>query len=100
MRKLHFTNKAIEDLKDIWDYTDNVWGEEQADRYYYDILRECNKIAEGVYVLGKKYDDISEGLRGFRVNKHIVFYKEKQGVGIVVIRILHQRMDVSIHLQS
>lgn len=34
MAKYHITNKAIEDLSDIWNYTLEVWSERQADLYY------------------------------------------------------------------
>lgn len=34
MAKYLLTNKAVEDLSKIWDYTYEVWSENQADRYY------------------------------------------------------------------
>ncbi|MEI6021854.1 MAG: type II toxin-antitoxin system RelE/ParE family toxin, partial [Bacteroidota bacterium] len=34
MVKYHFTNKAIEDLTEIWQYTVEEWSEKQADKYY------------------------------------------------------------------
>lgn len=34
MAKLRFTNKAVEDLTSIWNYTFKTWSERQADEYY------------------------------------------------------------------
>ena len=31
MAKYHFTNKAVEDLSGIWDYTYDIWSEKQAE---------------------------------------------------------------------
>lgn len=34
MAKYRFTNKAVEDLASIWNYTFDNWSERQADLYY------------------------------------------------------------------
>ena len=34
MAEYKLTNKAVEDLSKIWDYTFEVWSENQADKYY------------------------------------------------------------------
>ena len=34
MAEYKLTNKAVEDLSKIWDYTFEVWSEKQADKYY------------------------------------------------------------------
>ena len=34
MAKYFFSNKAIEDISLIWDYTYKKWSENQADKYY------------------------------------------------------------------
>lgn len=35
------TNKAVEDLTKIWDYTYEVWCENQTDKYYNELLEVC-----------------------------------------------------------
>lgn len=35
------TNKAVDDLSKIWDYTVEVWLEKQADKYYFMLLDSC-----------------------------------------------------------
>ena len=38
MTKYFLTNKANEDLDEIWEYTFDEWSEMQADKYYFEIL--------------------------------------------------------------
>ena len=94
MTKYYLTNKAVEDLTNIWNYTFDTWSERQADIYYNMLIESCQKIAENPLLYGLKYDEITEGLRGYRANKHIIFYQILQDDKILVIRILHQRMDL------
>lgn len=35
MNSYVLTNKAVEDLSSIWNYTAEEWSEVQADRYYF-----------------------------------------------------------------
>ena len=45
MASFILSNKAVEDLSSIWTYTVEVWSEEQADKYYYNILDYCEGLA-------------------------------------------------------
>ena len=74
MTELRFTRKAVEDLSDIWRYTVERWSEEQADRYYGLLVATCRKIAASTVPIGRRYEQIAEGLYGFRVGRHILFY--------------------------
>ena len=46
MSKYELTNKAVEDLTGIWEYTIEKWSEQQADRYYNLLLDSCQDIAD------------------------------------------------------
>ena len=46
MAKYHLTNKAVEDLSNIWEYTVDTWSERQADDYYNMLIASCQKITE------------------------------------------------------
>lgn len=46
MAKYKLTNKAVEDLSKIWDYTFEVWSENQADKYYEILISTCQDIAD------------------------------------------------------
>ncbi|HCC86475.1 MAG TPA: type II toxin-antitoxin system RelE/ParE family toxin [Porphyromonadaceae bacterium] len=76
-----------------------AWSENQADKYYNLIIDACRRIA-GSPALGKKYREISNDISGFRVGKHIIFYRELKNDEIEVIRILHERMDLRNRLLS
>ena len=46
--------------------------------------------------LGRLCDDVRPGLRLLEHGKHVVFYRQERG-GILVSRILHQRMLPELH---
>jgi len=93
MAKYHFTNKAVEDLTDIWNYTFDVWSEIQADLYYKILINSCLEIAKDPK-LGKNYEEITKNLFGYRINKHVIFYRIISSEEIEVVRILHGSMDL------
>ena len=45
MAKYELTNKAVEDLNRIWDYTYDTWSEYQANKYYEMLASSCQDIA-------------------------------------------------------
>jgi toxin ParE1/3/4 len=93
MAEFLFTNKAVEDLSRIWNYTFDEWSEKQADTYYNLLLESCRNIAENPDA-GKNYDGIKKGILGFKTSHHIIFYRSIKGGPIEVVRILHERMDL------
>lgn len=93
MAQYKLTNKAVEDLSKIWDYTFEAWSEQQADKYYDVLISNFQEIAENPD-FGKKYDGISKQLFGFKVNKHIIFYRSLNENYVEITRILHERMDL------
>lgn len=100
MAKYFFTNKAIEDLSNIWKYTLNSWSEQQADIYYKMLIDSCKKISQNPCLLGSKYDEIIDGLRAYQANRHVIFYLIQPDENILIVRILHQRMDYKKHLKA
>jgi toxin ParE1/3/4 len=93
MPSYFLTNKAVEDLRDIWNYTCNRWSEEQADRYYLALADEFSAIVKATSS-GRSYAGISRQLRGTKVNSHVVFYRSLEGGLVEITRILHSRMDL------
>ncbi len=87
------TNKAVEDLEKIWNYTFEVWSEKQADKYYVSLITNCQEIAN-TPTLGKKYKGIAQNLLGMKANRHIIFYRTLNGDYVEITRILHERMDL------
>ena len=56
MAKYHLTNKAVEDLTNIWEYTVDTWSERQADDYYNMLIASFQKITENPLLFGLKYE--------------------------------------------
>jgi len=65
MAKYNLTNKAVEDLTIIWDYTFDKWSEKQADKYYELLLDSCQDIANNPD-LGKNYSGVKNELFGLK----------------------------------
>lgn len=94
MADLLFSNKAVEDLANIWNYTVETWSETQADKYYTLLVDACRQIADSTRPLGREYPEIMLGLFGYPAGKHIVFYRSVSEDAVEIIRILHERMDL------
>ena len=88
MAKFSLTKKAVQDPKQIWNYTYDNWSENQADKYLNQLLKHCAKISKNPQN-GRTYDILYPNLRGSKIIKHIVFYREMEKEEIEVERILH-----------
>ncbi|MEO8149117.1 MAG: type II toxin-antitoxin system RelE/ParE family toxin [Bacteroidia bacterium] len=99
MAKYFLTNKASDDLSEIWNYTYEAWSENQADKYYELLIAAFKEIAKNPDI-GKHYEEISTELLGIRVGKHIVFYRQANFREIEILRILHERMDLKSRMQE
>jgi toxin ParE1/3/4 len=75
---------------DIATYTVNTWGRDQAMRYI-DALEACCQRLADKPELGRACDQVRPGLRRLEYGRHVVFYRIAAD-GIMVSRILHQRM--------
>ena len=93
------TNKAVEDLSNIWDYTFEEWSETLADRYYYLLLDSCQDIADEK-VRGRSYPEVLQDVLGINVGMHIIFFRKLKGKSVEIARILHSRMDLKNRMQE
>lgn len=89
---LSFSQKALLDLKEIYIYSLAQWSTPQAEKYYFEVIENCRKIVLFPSI-GKLYTNVYSKPRGFKVQKHIVFYKIERK-RIKVIRILHESQDL------
>jgi toxin ParE1/3/4 len=99
MAKYVLSNKAVEDLSEIWEYTYETWSEGQADKYYDLLTNSFGEIVQNPE-LGKSYTEIDSAIWGLRVGKHIVFYRVVKSGDIEIVRILHQRMDLKSRMDE
>jgi toxin ParE1/3/4 len=99
MAKYFITNKAVDDLTKIWHYTYEVWSEYQADKYYNELIEDCQRLAEN-QDYGKNYEEINAEIFGYKSGQHIIFYKKLNKREIEIIRFLHSRMDLKNKIQK
>lgn len=99
MAKLRFSNKAVDDLTQIWNYTRNKWSERQADMYYNMLIENSKEIASNPG-LGKKYSDIMNNLFGFKAGRHIIFYRVNEENETEILRIVHEQMDLKYRVKE
>ena len=99
MAKYKLTNKAVDDLTQIWNYTIDRWSENQADKYYRMLLDNFNDVANNPD-LGKNYSEVIKNLLGFRAGRHIIFYRKIEENEIEIIRILHEQMDLKNRIKE
>ena len=97
MAKYYLTNKAVDDLSEIWDYTIATWSTRQAEKYYNLLLASCDDLANNPE-LGKNYDIVNKVILGFKSGEHIIFYSVISKNEIEVARILHGMMDLKSKL--
>ena len=97
MSGLRYAPAARADLDAIWTYTVERWGVAQAASYVREIDQACHDAAAGRRA-STPIDDIRPGYRKLLVRSHVVFWRRYEAGDMVVVRILHQRMDVTRHL--
>lgn len=99
MAKYFFTNKAVEDLTKIYEYTYEFWSENQADKYYEELIESCQLLAENPNI-GKNYAEIDSEYYGFLANKYIIFYRILNQLEIEIERILGAEMDLKKRIKE
>lgn len=95
-RKLRISGTAKLDLEEIGAYTAREWGARQKSKYL-GRIRDTLMALRDHPETGASRDDLAEGLRACAIEKHIVFYRDTK-TALVVVRVLHQRMDPARHL--
>lgn len=97
MSKVQFTNAARKDLREIFTYTTRTWGITQARQYSEQLKQHTVAIGEfrahSKRVLGSSADVHQSHCR-----KHIFVFERKSDT-VLIIRILHEAMDIPRHLK-
>lgn len=97
MRPYLLTAAARKDIVDIGRFTSEKWGKRQRDKYLKQ-LDDAFKLLARQSDIGRDADDIKPGYKKFSQGSHTIFYRAGTESRIVVIRILHNSMDVEQHL--
>ena len=94
------SDAAQRSLDDIFIYTYDQWGEEQAKCYISDLFALFETITKGEEkgrLIQPQY-----GVTGYyaRCGKHFVYWKIEADGKIAIVEILHERMNIGDHLQE
>ena len=96
MAEYRLTPAAEGDLEAIWTYTLRQWSAEQADRYIDTLTDAFVELAQSPKS-APACDQIRPGYRRRNIGRHVIYFRTTT-YGIVVVRILHDRMDAQRHL--
>ena len=92
MSRFELATRANADLLEIVRYTYQEWGAAQAQSYRVELELALQQLSL-TPALGRRREAIAPGLQSFPVAQHIAFYIQRKD-RIVVLRILHPRMNV------
>jgi toxin ParE1/3/4 len=96
MADYRLSRRAAIDLQAIAEFTIERFGLERARRYR-DELKTCFAELAANPTMGRRAEHLAPGLRRFEHQSHVVFYQQSDD-GVLIVRILHSRMDVVRHL--
>ncbi len=91
------TGKAKSDLRSIAIYTQNIWGKTQRNIYISMLDKEFHELAANLQ-RGINCNSLRGGYLKSYAGKHIIFYRKIDVDLIEIVRILHQNMDIDLHL--
>lgn len=97
MRPFSVTSAARDDMVKIGRFTGERWSKQQRNTYLKQLDTAFKLLAQQPEI-GKDASAIKPGYRKFVQGSHIIFYRTSTDSKILVIRVLHQSMDVDSHL--
>lgn len=93
------SSTAKEDLREIARFTEAKWGKAQRDHYIRQLDASFHLLAQQPE-RAKSFDEIMPGYRRYKTGRHYIFLKQDKAGGIMILRILHEKMDVLQHLRD
>ena len=96
MAAYSLSSRAAADFEEIYEFTIDRFGLQQARTYLTGLSERFDAVAQNP-MLGRDASELSPGLRRLVYQSHVVFYVATD-LGVRVIRVLHQSMDVARHL--
>ncbi len=90
MGAFRLSRLAEADLLNIGTYTLRTWGAAQTLRYIDALEASCQQLAD-TPASGRSCEDVRPGLYRQEQGKHVIFFR-REPEGILVSRILHERM--------
>lgn len=95
---LHFSFEAIDDLKDIFQYSEETFGYSTTIKYRKILNTGIQQIIKMPTIGHRKFKAKNDVL-AFNIGSHVVFYHFFEALNEVrIIRVLHSRMNFKGHL--
>jgi len=96
MSRIRYMPAALQALEDIFEYTQENWGEQQADDYVGRLFSAC----EGLPPLVPRAIPFEFGVEGFvtQCQHHRIYWRQPTEDEITVVCILHERMHQAARL--
>lgn len=89
--------RAREDIKEIGRFSQRQWGRKQRDAYLGEmetVIASLMRDNPGIQTV----DEIKHGMLSIRTGSHSIFFNRRDNGDVVILRVLHQRMDFRRHL--
>ncbi len=96
--KYQLTEEADRDVEKILAYSVKNFGIDQT-QHYFETLKQCIELLAGNPNMGHSAEDILPEYFRFPHESHVIFYKNLSS-SILVVRILHKRMNPNLHLKK
>jgi len=96
--KYQLTEEAARDIEEILAYSLKKFGATQTEHYFV-ALKECVGLLAENPGIGHSVDNILPKYFRFPYESHVIFYKKSSSL-ILVVRILHERMDPKLHIKK
>jgi len=96
MKGIELTEKAEHDLKDIYQYGYLQYGEIKVDAYIKDLEKSLQFLAENPLIVRERLE-LKPPVRIHHHAKQNIIYQQT-AEGILIIRLLHERMEIKNHL--
>ena len=98
MKVIKLTDRALDDLDEIEQYSISQFGKQVANKYIDDIEQGLNLLQENNQLL-KEVEGFSNSLKYYRIRKHFLICIEVAD-NIIVLTIKHVQMDVITRLNK
>jgi plasmid stabilization system protein ParE len=95
---VRLTDRTLQDLIAIEEYSITTWGKKVAAKYMSDIESGLQRIADNLGLL-REEPNLRECLYFYRVNKHLLVC-DAQAKTIYVLTVINANMDISEHLNQ
>ena len=91
------SQKAQEDVEDIYRYSYENFGERQADNYHDELFKWFAVLGDSP-MYGRPAVEYAPELRRLEYASHVIFYLPEREGQVLIVRVLHGSMDPGAHL--